>query len=958
MAYCILASVSLFNPLIEWGIGGNLQIYDTLTNNLVQRHQIFNGQNITGIRPNSTETVLIIYGGKHIALLPIQCKSIKTNFRKSSSGSQRKLSDWILDVKWIDNNRKFATVFMHNKIIIWDEDFNSEMSVKCEERCILYSAHLCLDTTSELIVLSGTVFSEILLWKPLCQNENGLAIVLKRLKQHKGVIFSINYYPAKGLICSASDDRSAILWRIKNSGSLTSITSNSSHLTEIAMECQVYGHLSRVFRCLIMDDFFMTAGEDSFLIFWNFQGLLLRKINTHQGGSVWALCYDSKTNVVCTGGNDGAVLTFKVNPKTLNQSIMLPQLESPKIIGLFKSGRLVCFSETGTLYYINLENKWSILGCFTDLQKYCIMQFSPCRKLLALSGFEGQIYIFHEEEQIVKLQHVFHLNSQSRIFSFYWLDCKTFLVSQEKSVASIYFLKNNTIKFVQNLKLPVLKEPWPTAACLYKNHIFLGDRKGNIHNYKIGSETILNSLWRAHNYLGVTCLQQNVKEIVSLGRDGLIKKYLLDSKDEHLKCIETNKTKFSWLAALESNRLLSFGGNQFIVTDLKFQRILFQIPCGGGHRSWHHLITPDAFQFSFIKEKAVHSFKANAKDFEPTSVIEGYHIREINCAKILYEVDGLIVISGGEDTILRISLIKEQKLKILQYLKVHLSSIRAMDLYFVEKSSKYLLVTGGGRAQIICWELKFDGKFRVTCKEKYNFYESLGHEDSETRIMDVLITTINDTLLLLAGRSDGSIITFRVSEDYQLIKKNSIIHSQHCITKLDKITMISIEILLTMATDGRIKFWSISEINPVELGSFQIHQSGITSISCLVNRNNLWLLSGGDDNCSSLALFALEKPDLIVSRMNSFQSSGIHCAQITGCYLTEKYFVTCSIDQRIIVSVWAWINGKVKFETIKTYNTVIADPQGLQVAVWDDKLVVCIYGNGFEVLNITLHNSP
>ncbi|XP_066248670.1 tRNA (34-2'-O)-methyltransferase regulator WDR6 isoform X2 [Euwallacea similis] len=930
-----ITCVEIIGNYLFVGTGGNLQIYDTLTNNLVQRHQIFDGQNITGIRPNSTETILIIYGGKHITLLRIQWKSIKTNSTSSSTGNQRKLSDWILDAKWIANNGKFATVFMHNKITIWDEAFNFEMSVKCEERCILYSAHLCFDTASELIVLSGTIFSEILLWKPLCQNENGLAVVLKRLNQHKGVIFSINYNPTKGLICSASDDRSAILWRVKNSSSLTSITPNNSHLTEIVMECQVYGHLSRVFRCIIMDDFFMTAGEDSFLLLWNFQGLLLRKINIHQGGSMWALCYNSKTDVVCTGGNDGAVLTFKANLKALNQSTMLPQLESPKNVGLFKSGRLVCFSETG-------------------LQKYCIMQFSPCRRLLSLSGFEGQIYIFREQERVVKLQHKFRLNNQSRIFSFHWLDCRTFLVSQKNSVATIYFLKNNTIKFAQNLKLPTSKKPWPTAACLYKDHILLGDRKGNIHNYKIGSENRLNSLWRAHSYLGVTCLQRSLKEIVSLGRDGLIKKYLLDSEDGHLNCIETSKTKFSWLAALDNNLLLSFGGNQFIVSDLKFQRILFQVPCGGGHRSWHHLITSDAFQFSFIKEKVVHSIKTNREDLEPTSVVEGYHIKEINCAKILHKADGLVVISGGEDTVLRISLIKEHQLRVLESLKVHLSSIRAMDLWFIEKSSKYLLVTGGGRAQIICWELKCDQKFSVTCKEKYNFYEPLGHEDSETRIMDVLITKVNDILLLFAGRSDGSIITFKVSRDHQLIKKNSIVHSQHSITKLDRITMISAEILLTMATDGQIKFWSISEINPVELSSFQMHQSGITSISCLVNGNNLWLLSGGDDNCTSLALFASEEPNLIVSKINSFQSSGVHCAQITGCYLIEKYFITCSIDQRIIVSSWTSTNGEVEFKAIKTYNTAIADPQGLQVATWDNKLVVCVYGNGFEVLDITL----
>lgn len=166
---------------IVLGIGGYLHVYELPQNNLVKRKKIFNGQKIYGIKPNSQVSRVIVYGGKNISLIPFEAKDVIVN----DSDDHQILSDWILDAKWIENDTKIATVFMHNKITIWSEDFTVEVSVKCEERCILYSAHICYDKYKQLLVLSGTVFNEILLWKPFYTKENGLSPVLNRLIRHK-----------------------------------------------------------------------------------------------------------------------------------------------------------------------------------------------------------------------------------------------------------------------------------------------------------------------------------------------------------------------------------------------------------------------------------------------------------------------------------------------------------------------------------------------------------------------------------------------------------------------------------------------------------------------------------------------------------------------------------------------------------------------------------------------------
>lgn len=73
---------------------------------------------------------------------------------------------------------------MQNKVQIWDMNLNLKSVFECRERCILYSAHLCYENYKNLIVLSGTVFNEILIWR-LSKDDSGYAPVLKTLQKHE-----------------------------------------------------------------------------------------------------------------------------------------------------------------------------------------------------------------------------------------------------------------------------------------------------------------------------------------------------------------------------------------------------------------------------------------------------------------------------------------------------------------------------------------------------------------------------------------------------------------------------------------------------------------------------------------------------------------------------------------------------------------------------------------------------
>ena len=85
------------------------------------------------------------------------------------------------------NPTELATAFAHNFVEIFDYQTKTCLySVKCEETSILYSARFFGDTKNDLILASGTVFNQILLWKMMGnKNENGDSTIFKRLVGHE-----------------------------------------------------------------------------------------------------------------------------------------------------------------------------------------------------------------------------------------------------------------------------------------------------------------------------------------------------------------------------------------------------------------------------------------------------------------------------------------------------------------------------------------------------------------------------------------------------------------------------------------------------------------------------------------------------------------------------------------------------------------------------------------------------
>lgn len=127
--------------------------------------------------PHSTNAKCILFSGEKLKIIQSH-----TEFQKIHELAYKTISDWILDAQWIDNEH-FVTVSMHNKLLIWNSMLCLESELECVEQCILYSAHIYLEGEN-LIIFSGTVFSDVLVWNGR-NTVHGRCPILKRLRGHK-----------------------------------------------------------------------------------------------------------------------------------------------------------------------------------------------------------------------------------------------------------------------------------------------------------------------------------------------------------------------------------------------------------------------------------------------------------------------------------------------------------------------------------------------------------------------------------------------------------------------------------------------------------------------------------------------------------------------------------------------------------------------------------------------------
>ncbi|CAG5002704.1 unnamed protein product [Parnassius apollo] len=994
-----VTAVILYEDYIIAGIGSSLHVYEKNTAKSLETHNhVLEGQKIYGIIPIKDKSKILIFGGKQFKV--IHRSNLELRLFDFSPGSIL-CDDWLHSGVWTSDN-KIALLTAHNVFQVWEVS-NNPILISCtinKDNSILYSG-LITPLIDDILVFSGTVFSEVIISRCECKEP------LHRLIGHKGVIFSVSCSIERGIIVTTSDDRSVRIWGL-NGPALDRNT--KAYWDSVTISCihELYGHLARVMRNCITNRYVISVGEDSGICFWDSDGTLLKRIGAHQNAPIWSVDVDEHNLV--TGGADCGVTTHPLtvasdysNPDTLRIGE-----GTPKKLVYTARRNLAILNETGHLIYYVIAGKTEFIHKIKHESTYVMLSISPCKQIIAVADMNGNLEVFVENcKGPASVQNVISTKLQiNKILSMQWADNRHLVLCSESGEICVVASKGSEVEIVSKFLLPHCKERWLTSAAMHldNNLLVVGDRCGNIHCYKEG-KTPIKTFAKVHGRYGPTSIRIKNNEIVTTGRDGTIKYFTVNCNNGvyRIKHISSKDLGFQWVEKCidsQSNLFCGFQERVFVITDLKNNSKLLEVPCGGGHRSWDVVryienINNDYEQI--IKLVYLKNCDINMETFclskiTSKDIIKGTHPKEINCLKSYHpqlEKSMTFFISGGEDTTLRISSVKGTKHFQDEVIIKHLSSIRSLKVFLLE-SDKLLVVSGGGRAQIcinIIHFVKDCDNVKVVVEDVVDFLvkgtdkERKGDKtwrncfvdfDPETRIMDLEIVENKDNCFLIyAGCSDAylRIFQFKYNGDKvtfeplgQLKYHKTCILKTHCVKFLDRI------ILLTCTTRGEVCFWDVTEPTSVTDNDTTVfsepflstttNKSGINCIaSKIISDSEILFATGGDDNAIHVKIVHVPSEDIKSAKIvHNWTSDKFHSSQITGVLIKDNTLVTASIDQRVTVFKISKNGREVEY----SYQTIsdVADIHGIDFVKQSGATnTISVFGKGIEVLALSLEEA-
>ncbi|CZR56029.1 related to WD repeat protein WDR6 [Phialocephala subalpina] len=351
--------------LILAGEGSFLKILEAENSKLLSQCEVFDDQAIHGIITTETtqeeDAQVLIWGGTSLNLFK------KSDFERllaqdSSNLTQEafEASDWILDAAFSPLDSSCCVLITaHNTLL--RARLNTPLHVTFETvaspaRSILYSAHLVVEPSGEVLAASGTVFGEIIVWS---YSATGVSQVLFTFTGHEGSIFGVNISPPLTipdkrqirLLASCSDDRTIRVWDLTIGSSTchvgdkravvreTGFGQNNDDQNQSENRCvaTVMAHASRIWRVKFLlgqenpHQFpsvnVLSFGEDSTTQQWNFdirsnvpselghsvanpsRLTPLKACAFHNGKHIWstALHHGASRTMLATGGADGKI---------------------------------------------------------------------------------------------------------------------------------------------------------------------------------------------------------------------------------------------------------------------------------------------------------------------------------------------------------------------------------------------------------------------------------------------------------------------------------------------------------------------------------------------------------------------------------------------------------------------------------------------------------------------------
>ncbi|KAL6847615.1 hypothetical protein ACP4OV_022641 [Aristida adscensionis] len=333
---------SAARPLLLAGTGSELLVYEAGAARLVASFPVFDGVRVHGIEPRGGgrgcgDYSLAVFGERRVKLFSLgvgvdgaERGGVRLELEQRLPG----FDHWVLDARFLEVDVLLAIGLSDNSVALWDLSRRALVNrVKSPEKCLLYSMRMWGDSVKELLIASGTILNEILIWKLaqqilesslLCSHEGGtqgvninenvrfndkqyMAVPLGRLKEHEGSIFRIAWSSDGSKFMSVSDDRSARIWMLSFQPQSSVNEAATQDSVEIIPELTLFGHSARIWDCYVSDSIVITAGEDCTCCVWGMDGKLIKMFKEHIGRGIWRCLYDPSSLLLVTAGFDSAI---------------------------------------------------------------------------------------------------------------------------------------------------------------------------------------------------------------------------------------------------------------------------------------------------------------------------------------------------------------------------------------------------------------------------------------------------------------------------------------------------------------------------------------------------------------------------------------------------------------------------------------------------------------------------
>ncbi|XP_062855151.1 WD repeat-containing protein 6 [Trichomycterus rosablanca] len=542
---------------------------------------------------------LAVFGGKAVQLVNIRPRSLGLEV----AGVLMELQDWVLDVSWLqgETSSLLGVCLAHNALLFLEPESGNVLALRsCVEVCLLYSALLIGPSWETSVLVGGTVFNQLILWRPGGTRADGQSQVERRLLGHSGVIFSVCYLQSSGWLTSASDDRSIRVWHVGKLGADGGCGEESPTCLRV-----LYGHQARVFCVRLTSGCVFSAGEDGACLLWEWkgEGKVGRTLKGHRSGGIRSLAVSKEGGWVATGGADGGIRLWRLSERSEQEK---ENKEGDRQTDLEFSGQgcpkvvrsvgghgdiLVCTDEGEVFLYHNAS--WDLVwNGGLDFQSYCVMEV-VCMKsqdsckviwLCAVGNLTGGIYVFPVCQPRLG---IFLQAGEGKVHTLQWVQGSHLCLLASGAYGVVYRWtakmienKSGQVLRLEKLKpfvLPPCAKRWLTAAVTFpcgKESVWVcGDRRGSLLLYKekeIGGEgqeerknkegawkdekmdgmsllPPVSVLFGVHGKQGVTSVSEHHGVCYTSGRDGCVRVFTVNDDSLNIRRIHRASKGMEWL---------------------------------------------------------------------------------------------------------------------------------------------------------------------------------------------------------------------------------------------------------------------------------------------------------------------------------------------------------------------------------------------------------------------------